>query len=303
MKFGKLTDISQTDFSFPKNHPNTLKTLNRYTNPNPLEVYIGCTGFSQKEWVGSVYPAKTKSKDFLQHYSKQFNTIEFNTTHYRIPKPETINKWKTTAEPGFLFCPKILQTISHSGDLGMSKESLNWFCDAIYGLDQTLGCSFMQMPPYWKPEKLPILEQFLSQFPRELNLAIELRHADWFTQPEPLEQFSQLLQTYNVSTVITDVAGRRDVLHQLLTTDIAMIRFVGNGLHPTDYKRIDDWVNRLKNWSAQGLRRVYFFMHQPDNIKSPEMIVYLTQQLNKELDLNLKVPMLNPGSSQLPLFS
>lgn len=303
MKFGKLTDISQTDFSLPDDHPSTTKTLNKYTNPNPLEIYIGCTGFSQKEWVGTVYPAKAKSKNFLKYYSKQFNTIEFNTTHYRIPKPETIQKWKETAAPGFLFCPKILQTISHSSDLGMSKESLNWFCDAIYGLEDTLGCCFMQMPPYWKPDRLAILERFLSQFPREIKLAIELRHTDWFANPNALEQYSQLLQSYNISTVITDVAGRRDVLHQLLTTDIAMIRFVGNGLHPTDYQRIDDWVARLKDWAAQGLRRVYFFMHQPDNIKTPEMIVYLTQQLNQELGLRLKVPVLDGGSSQLPLFS
>jgi len=303
MKFGKLTDISQVDFRLPSNHPQTTTLLkNLPTNNTPLQVYIGCTGFSMKEWVGTVYPANAKSKDFLKHYANQFNTIEFNTTHYRIPKPETIQKWKAAVSKHFLFCPKILQTISHSGDLGMSKESLNWFCDSIYRLDDQLGCCFMQMPPYWKPDKLDILEQFLKQFPQELKLAIELRHADWFSTPTALNQFGKLLQAYNVSTVITDVAGRRDVLHQLLTTETAMIRFVGNGLHPTDYQRIDDWVTRLKEWASLGLKRVYFFMHQPDNLKSPQMIVYLVQQLNSTLGLSLKLPSLDQGHSQISLF-
>ncbi len=303
MKFGKLTDISQVDFSMPPDHKLTTTLLQALPpNPNPLQVFFGCTGFSMKEWVGTVYPPKTKSKDYLKHYSKQFNTIEFNTTHYRIPKPETIEKWKGNAAKGFLFCPKILQTISHSGDLGMSKESLNWFCDSIYRLDEKLGCCFMQMPPYWKPDKLSILEKFLSQFPEELKLAIEIRHEDWFTSPEAFIQLSALLKAYDISTVITDVAGRRDALHQLLTTDTAMIRFVGNGLHETDYHRIDDWVARLKDWSAQGLKRVYFFMHQPDNLKSPELVVYLIQQLNKQLGLSLEGPVLGSGFTQTSLF-
>lgn len=303
MKFGKLLDISKVDFSMPQDHELTTNLLNSLPpNPNPLEVFFGCTGFSMKEWVGTVYPPKTKSRDFLKHYSKQFNTIEFNTTHYRIPKPETVEKWKANAEEGFLFCPKILQTISHSGDLGMSKESLNWFCDSIYRLDEKLGCCFMQMPPYWKPDRLAILERYLSQFPREINLAIELRHPDWFSSPDALLPLSDLLKAYNAPTVITDVAGRRDVLHQLLTTDTAMIRFVGNGLAPSDYKRVDDWVVRLKDWAAQGLKRVYFFMHQPDNLKSPEMVLYLVQQLNKELGLSLKPPVYGFGSAQTSLF-
>jgi len=303
MKFGKLPDISHVDFSLPPDHPKTVQLFKSLKpNPNPLEVYIGCTGFSMKEWVGTVYPDNTKSKDYLKHYSRQFNTIEFNTTHYRIPKPETVQKWKEAAAPGFLFCPKILQTISHSGDLGMSKDTLNWFSDAMDRFGDKLGCCFMQMPPYWKSDKLNILETFLQQFPEEINLAIELRHTDWFSSLEALDSFGNLLQSYKISTVITDVAGRRDVLHQLLTTGTAMIRFVGNGLHPSDYQRIDSWVQRLKKWSGKGLKRVYFFMHQPDNLKSPEMVVYLTQQLNQHLDLSLEPPSLNSGSAQISLF-
>ena len=65
-----------------------------------------------------------------------------------------------------------------------------------------------------------------------------------------------------------------------LTTPQAFIRFVGNDLHPTDYTRIDDWVQRIKTWMQQGIHQVYFFMHQNEEVNSPELCKYLIQQLN-----------------------
>ena len=59
-----------------------------------------------------------------------------------------------------------------------------------------------------------------------------------------------------MGAVITDTAGRRDCVHQRLTTPFAFIRFVGNNLHPTDYSRMDDWVERIQEWFDQGLERV-----------------------------------------------
>jgi uncharacterized protein YecE (DUF72 family) len=90
--------------------------------------------------------------------------------------------------------------------------------------------------------------------------------------------------------VLTDVAGRRDVLHMRLTSPSAMIRFVGNSLHPTDYTRIDDWVERLKMWFDSGLKQLYFFVHEPDNITSPELATYFINQLNKACGFNVKPP-------------
>lgn len=92
--------------------------------------------------------------------------------------------------------------------------------------------------------------------------------------------------------VITDAAGRRDCVHQRLTTPHAFIRFVGNSLHPTDYQRVDDWVKRIKQWLDEGLQSVQFYMHQHEEFYSPELCVYLIKALNKECNLNLTVPVL-----------
>ena len=98
---------------------------------------------------------------------------------------------------------------------------------------------------------------------------------------------ADLLAMAGHSTVITDVAGRRDVLHMYLTTPIAVIRFVGNNLHASDYKRIDDWVAQLQQWFAQGLQTVYFFVHQPNNLQAPALADYLVKQLNQQCRLAL----------------
>ncbi|MEM7101844.1 MAG: DUF72 domain-containing protein [Bacteroidota bacterium] len=293
MKFGKLFDISNVDFKLPADASGTGRLLsNLPEREGPLKVYIGCTGWSMKEWIGKVYPPKTKAKDFLFYYSRQFNTIELNTTHYRTPDEKTIEKWKSESGDNFRFCPKILQAISHRRDLGKDNPLVDKFTAAVYGLEEKLGSCFMQLPPYFDKNRLPILINFLESWPKEIALGIEFRHESWFEDVQVKTEVFNALEENRIGTVITDVSGRRDVLHQRLTTPIAMIRFVGNGLHPTDYSRIDEWVSRLKDWADAGLKEVYFFPHEPDNILAPDLAVYFVNQLNAALDLGLKPPTL-----------
>lgn len=90
--------------------------------------------------------------------------------------------------------------------------------------------------------------------------------------------------------MITDTAGRRDCAHMELTVPKTFIRYVGNSLHPTDYTRCDDWVNRIQYWLNKGLQELYFFMHMHDEAYSPELTVYLVDQLNERCGLDLKKP-------------
>lgn len=305
MKFGKLKDISPINFKLPNDHEKTTNLLNRLLKDDELpQVYVGCTGWSMKEWIGRVYPNGTKANKMLFHYAKQFNTIELNTTHYRIPTLKTIETWRQSVPKDFKFCPKIPQSISHRNDLGMNGEVINQFCASVYELRDNLGCCFMQMPPYFDIRRLPMLERFLEKWPVEIPLAVEVRHESWFNNSDNFNQLFDLLERQNISTVITDVAGRRDVLHQRLTTNTAMIRFVGNGLHQTDYERIDEWVERLKYWFSQGLKTVYFFPHEPDNLLAPEMSEYLVKRLNESFKSTVRGPKLidDQIGQQISLF-
>jgi uncharacterized protein YecE (DUF72 family) len=256
-----------------------------------------------KEWIGKVYPRGSKAKDFLRLYTQQFNTIELNTTHYRIPDPATIENWRNQSADDFKFCPKVPQTISHRANLGMADPQLRQFWDAVAGLEEKLGCCFIQLPPNFSVDKKHLLEQFLQTWPSSIPLAVELRHPSWYTHPDQTRSMLELLARHQKAAVITDVAGRRDVLHMGLSHPISMIRFVGNDLHETDYQRIDAWVQRLENWYQKGLQRVYFFTHEPDNIRAPELAAYLMHTARRIPGLQLRGPDLDeiPGD-QLSLF-
>jgi hypothetical protein len=78
-----------------------------------------------------------------------------------------------------------------------------------------------------------------------------------------------------------------------LSTPQCFIRFVGNGLHPTDYLRIDAWVARIRQWIDQGLEDCYLFMHQHDELHSPQLIRYLIEQLNQHCGTSIKAPVIH----------
>ena len=290
MDFGKLQDISRVDFTLPPNHPDTLPLLQQsgsYTKPR---VHVGLPVWVNKAWVGGIYPGSMRDKDALLWYGRQFNTIELNSTHYHIPSPDTVDRWRQAVPQGFTFCPKFPQLISHEAALRSTHDITAAFCAAIAGLEDKLGDAFLQLPPYFAPKQLPDLEAFLKFIPESIPIAVELRHPDWFVDNVASLPLFEVLEKHGAGTVLTDVAGRRDVLHMRLTTPSAMVRLVGNGLNPTDYTRIYAWVERLKEWFDNGLRQLYFFVHEPDNTLAPELAIYLIEQLNKVCGFDLKPP-------------
>ncbi len=298
MDFGKVEDkeLNKIDFTLPDDPPDTEKILGalkkKFTDAKKKKqkVYIGCAKWGRKEWVGKIYPLKTKEKDFVAHYVKQFNSIELNATHYRIPEPASIEKWKSGAAKDFKFCPKFPQMISHMRRLKNCERETDEFISAIYGFGGNLGTCFLQMPPNFAPKSLPDLEKYLRSLPKDLKTCVEFRHPGWLDRSEEANAAFEMLNTLGAGSVITDTAGRRDCCHMHLTNGTAFVRFVGNSLHPTDYARIDDWVKRLKKWLSSGLEELYFMMHMHDEKDSPELVTYTIQQMNKHCKLDVKEP-------------
>lgn len=292
MDFGKIPHWRQVDFTLPPDHPQTQHLLSGKSVANPL-VYVGCPIWACPQWIGTYYPTGTKDKDYLKHYAKQFNTIELNTTHYRIPDQETVKRWHDSTPEGFTFCPKLPQSISHDAMLRDTEAITALFCENIAILGTRLGTCFLQLPPHFSPHNAHLLENFVQQWPKQLPLAVEFRHQDWFTPKyiQASNEIFSLLEVLKIGTVITDVSGRRDVLHQRISTKTATIRFVGNGDLPSDFNRLNDWLTRLNNWLGAGMEQVYFFMHQPDNVLSPELASYFIEKIQKmQANIVLKSP-------------
>ena len=281
MDFGKLISVEQVDFRLPPEPVPNAALLAALPKANSQAIYLGPTGYNMKPWVGKWYPPGAREQDFLRHYAAQFNTIEFNTTHYRMPDPSTVRRWREAVPTDFRFCPKVPQTISHARDLGLNSAEPDIFCAALDDFGETLGCSFLQLPPHFAPKDLPVLRLFLEKYASKTPLSVEVRHPAFFQAGKEAEAFFELLKQHQVAAVITDVSGRRDVCHLQLTNARTLIRFVGNGLHPSDYTRVEEWAERLKSWFDQGLHEVYFFTHEPDNLLGPELTEFCAQTFSK----------------------
>ncbi|MDI9339426.1 MAG: DUF72 domain-containing protein [Sediminibacterium sp.] len=301
MDFGRDVDISTVHFGLPPEHPGSIKVLGG-TKRKDIKVYVGGVLWSDESFTGVIYPAKAKPKDYARYYCRQFNTIELNTTHYRLPEADHIKKWQNDAPETFRFAPKVPQVISHSGDLLQMVDFMNEFGTLVSHFGKRLGYTFLQLPPHFAPKRLQELLEFLDRSALR-QLAIEVRHPDWFGEQPALNQLCNYLYKNQMPLVITDTPGRRDVLHGRLTHTVTLIRFNANDRHSTDYSRIDEWVERLNNWFNQGLETVYFFIHTPHQINMPELVSYFIKQLKQVSGIHLQSPKITqPDPSNGMLF-
>ena len=292
MEFGRVpeSELNNVDFSLP-DEPSFNKTILKGKPGKSPKVYLGCAKWGRLEWIGKIYPPKTKEKDFLQHYVEHYNCIELNATHYKIYGPAGISKWKEKANgKDFLFCPKMYQGVTHRGTLKGKEFLTREFLRGIKAFEENLGPVFVQVSDTFSPNRKDDLFKFMLSLPKEMQFFLEVRHPAWFNKEKEREELFGFLSENNMGAVITDTAGRRDCAHMRLTIPKVFIRYVGNSLHPTDYTRSDVWVQRMKYWLDHGLKELYFFMDMHDEATSPELTVYLVDKLNKECGLNLIKP-------------
>lgn len=299
MEFGKLANIDGVDWSLPEDSSSSIAYLRSLPREGPTKFWIGAPAWSHKEWTGKVYPSHAKPADYLHHYARFFNSIELNTTHYRIPTDEQAAKWLEQVEGEFLFCPKMPQTISHSMTGLLDRELLKPWWKFLEAIEGRRGPCFMQLPPGFDYSRKALLHQFLRGWPPEFDLCLEFRHPSWFEGRQILPALRAYLQDRGVGLVITDVAGRRDVLHASISAPYTMIRFVGNDMHPTNLTRAAAWAERLARWKAEGLRQVFFFVHEPEDRAVPEMAELVVKELNEKADAGLELA--RPPAAQISL--
>jgi uncharacterized protein YecE (DUF72 family) len=302
MEFGRIDteQLNSTDFGLTA-EPAWNKTV-LTGNKVKSAVYVGCAKWGRKEWVGKLYPPKTKERDFLQHYVEHYNSIELNATHYKIYGPAGVERWNSLAgNKDFKFCPKMYQGITHRGSLKGKDFLTTEFLRGVLAFGNHLGPIFIQLSESFGPGRRDEIFTFLRSLPVDLQFFVEVRHPEWFRNEPFFRELLTTLLSLNMGIVITDTAGRRGCCHMHLTIPKTFIRFVGNSLHQTDYTRCDDWVSRIKYWLGAGMQELYFFMHMHDEAYSPELTHYLTKKLNAVCKLDLPVPVLLAQEEKPPL--
>src|SRR5579862_9563199 len=91
-------------------------------------LYTGSSGFSYPSWKPAFYPAGTKAADFLRTYASRLNTVELNTTGYRLPEEEQFRRWAEETPDGFRFAVKMPH-----------PNRLQVFTERMRGLGERLG--------------------------------------------------------------------------------------------------------------------------------------------------------------------
>ena len=286
MKFGSVENPESIDFTLKPDHVDTARVLNKVKDDNITEIYVGCAKWNKADLKG-FYPRGTK--DELSYYSSQFNAIELNATFYRIFSAEQFATWYEKTPKGFKFFPKLNQEISHWKRLNDVQAVVENYLYNTSNLKEKLGTIFLQMHNNFAPKDFDRVVHFVENWPKEIPLAIEFRHTDWYNDEAVSNQLYDLFEANNISNVIVDTAGRRDLMHMRLTNPTAFVRYVGAN-HQSDYSRLDDWVDRLKEWQEQGIKEIDFFIHQNIEKESPLLSAYFIKKLNAELGHNLKIP-------------
>ncbi len=274
MDFGSVPPRAGIDFSLGPHRD--FRTSG--SEPRETRIYVGCSVWSRPTWVGGVYPPGTAERDRLFHYARMFNSVELNATFYKVPSAETVERWCSQVPDDFRFFAKIPKAVSQNLG-GPIRQDWAEFLAVSEHFGDRLGGMFLQLPPDFSYADRQALVAFVRRFPPSPHLAVEFRHSSWFENRAPLERMCRWFAENGISIVITDAGGRRDVSHGAVTASKMMVRYLGNGLHPSDEERLDLWAERIRRWVDVGVEEIYFFMHEEEERFCPEMVAGLAKRL------------------------
>ena len=265
MKFGKIHNIEGINFKLPcnfnKNNESFLSGL-KNREVNGPSIFLGCPVWRDKSFIGKIYSKLSKPEDYLTLYSDNFQSIELNSTYYALPSKSAILDWCDRVPKDFKFCPKVPGDLANERNLGVEDPLFKEFLIKMDIFGDQLGPLLLQLSPHFDLTRWGALVKFIRLIPKNMKLAIEFRHPEWFF-PKNFKKLVDHMRAFGVILVCTDVAGRRDVCHDALTCQEVMIRFTGNGLHQSDFVRSRDWAHLISKWFEQGLEKAFFFFHQP----------------------------------------
>ena len=221
-------------------------------------ILIGTSGFSYPHWgKGVFYPPHLKPQDWLAYYSHYFDTVEINSSFYRLPTEETLNRWRDVTPADFTFAVKGSRLITHLKRLKDCEASVRKFLERLSILDRKLEVILWQLPPSL-PLSLKHLQNFLSLVRNLLpvsKVVLEVRHPSWL-----VEEVFALLSEANVALCLSDWSQLR--VTEPLTADFVYVRQHGitsryDSCYSTESLQVDR--ERILGWIEAGLDVYVYF--------------------------------------------
>lgn len=219
-------------------------------NPSPGRARVGCSGWSYRDWRGRFYPEGLPQRRWFEHYASTFDTVELNTTFYRLPTPEAVERWAAAAPSGFEYALKLGAFGSHRMKLRDAARWLPNHLDRAELLGPTLGPTLVQLPPRWRRD-VARLDEFLQVAPRSMRWAVELREPSWLHG-----DVYAVLAAHGAALCIHDLLDDHPFV---LTADWTYVRFHGPEATTRKYwgaygpERLRPWARRLSAELARGV--------------------------------------------------
>ena len=221
------------------------------------EVHIGCSGWQYKDWRGVLYPDGLAQRRWLECYAEEFDTVEVNSTFYRLASPKAVAGWLEQTPDDFVFTVKASRYLTHYKRLEGLGQGLRRFYAAIKPLAQSpqLGPILWQLPENFHRDDERLAGALEALGKRGGRHCFEFRHPSWFD-----DDVYELLGDHGAALVIGDDPDRPFQTHEL-TSDWTFIRFHrGNRGRGGNYSRseLDEWAKRLRSWRRRADIYAYF---------------------------------------------
>jgi uncharacterized protein YecE (DUF72 family) len=210
-------------------------------------IRVGCSGWVYKHWRGLFYPERLPQSRWFARYADEFDTVEINTSFYRLQSGDTFQKWRDQAPPGFCYAVKANRFLTQAKKLKECEEPLERMMGAVRRLGDRLGPILYQLPPNMNLN-LERLESFLKIIPNDVTSVFEFRNSSWY-----VSDTYDLLDRYVAGFVVHDMAG--STTDRIAVGPVAYVRFHGGegkywGRYPDE--RLLSWADWLVDEARQG---------------------------------------------------
>jgi uncharacterized protein YecE (DUF72 family) len=218
-------------------------------------VRVGCSGWQYRDWRGVLYPAGVPQSRWLERYAEEFDTVEVNSTFYRLASRDAVERWVQQTPDDFLFALKASRYLIHMKKLRDIEQGIGRFYERIEPLTGTpkMGPVLWQLPEWFKRDDAT-LAAALDALPAGRH-CFEFRDPTWFC-----DEVYDLLRRHDVALAIGD---RPDRPWQpfVLTTDWTFVRFHhGHRGRRGNYSESElrDWADRLADAAREASVLAYF---------------------------------------------
>ena len=268
------------------------------TTPAPR---FGTSSWTARGWEKTFYPSGLRPIDYLEFYSREFDTVEADVTYYRIPGPDMVARWNDVTPDDFLLSAKFPRSIVHAGDgarpdpdrvlapAHIAQDTAR-FLDAMRPMRDKIGALVLQFPYFNRTTFqgpgpfLERLDRYLENLPSDYRYAVEIRNSRWIDH-----QFIEVLRHHGVARVLVDLPYMPDPeelrdVDSLVTTDFSYLRLIGNRKEVEAKAKTFDAVvidhgERLSRWTevihsvVERVPRLFIYAnnhfagHAPDTIR------------------------------------